>query len=323
MHSIVAKKPGGVDVLQKIEFELPDLKPNDVLIKNHSIGVNFIDIYFREGLYPWPHEQNLVLGSEGAGEIEAVGKKVENFKVGDRVAYAQANNAYSTHRVIDENLVVPIPDSISYDIAASAILKGLTVKYLVLDSFKLEPHHKVLFHAAAGGVGLIAGQWINSIGCNLIGTAGSDYKCSIATSNGYAKMINYKDQKFLSEIHALTNNEGVDVVYDSVGQDTMSDSFKCLKKHGTVVSFGQSSGIYKSLQMSDLMTGSLHLTRPTLFHFYVNRKWLDQASSMLFEMIDTKKIEFKNITEYKLEEVAQAHIDIESRKTTGSVILKT
>ena len=323
MHSIVAKKPGGVDVLQKIEFELPDLKPNDVLIKNHSIGVNFIDIYFREGLYPWPHEQNLVLGSEGAGEIEAVGKKVENFKVGDRVAYAQANNAYSTHRVIDENLVVPIPDSISYDIAASAILKGLTVKYLVLDSFKLEPHHKVLFHAAAGGVGLIAGQWINSIGCNLIGTAGSDYKCSIATSNGYAKMINYKDQKFLSEIHALTNNEGVDVVYDSVGQDTMSDSFKCLKKHGTVVSFGQSSGIYKSLQMSDLMTGSLHLTRPTLFHFYADRKWLDQASSMLFEMIDTKKIEFKNITEYKLEEVAQAHIDIESRKTTGSVILKT
>ena len=323
MHSIVAKKPGGVNVLQKIEFELPDLKPNDVLIKNRSIGVNFIDIYFREGLYPWPHKQNLVLGSEGAGEIEAVGKKVENFKVGDRVAYAQANNAYSTHRVIDENLAVPIPDSISYDIAASAILKGLTVKYLVLDSFKLEPHHKVLFHAAAGGVGLIAGQWINSIGCHLIGTAGSDYKCSIATSNGYAKMINYKDQKFLSEVHALTNNEGVDVVYDSVGQDTMSDSFKCLKKHGTVVSFGQSSGIYKSLQMSDLMTGSLHLTRPTLFHFYVNRKWLDQASSMLFEMIDTKKIEFKNITEYKLEEVAQAHTDIESRKTTGSVILKT
>ena len=323
MHSIVAKKPGGVNVLQKVDFELPDLKPNDVLIKNHSIGVNFIDIYFREGLYPWPHEQNLVLGSEGAGVIESVGQNVENFKVGDRVAYAQANNAYSTHRVIDENLVVSIPDSISYDIAASAILKGLTVKYLVLDSFKLEPHHKVLFHAAAGGVGLIAGQWINSIGCQLIGTAGSDYKCSIATSNGYAKMINYKDQKFLSEVYALTDNEGVDVVYDSVGQDTMSDSFKCLKKHGTVVSFGQSSGMYKSLQMSDLMTGSFHLTRPTLFHFYARREWLLQSSTMLFEMIDTKKIEFKNIIEYSLEEVAQAHIDIESRKTTGSVILKT
>ena len=323
MHSIVAKKPGGVNVLQKIDFELPDLKPNDVLIKNHSIGVNFIDIYFREGLYPWPHEQNLVLGSEGAGEIEAVGQNVENFKVGDRVAYAQANNAYSTHRVIDENLVVSIPDSISYDIAASAILKGLTVKYLVLDSFKLESHHKVLFHAAAGGVGLIAGQWINSIGCQLIGTAGSDYKCSIATSNGYAKMINYKDQKFLSEVHALTDNEGVDVVYDSVGQDTMSDSFKCLKKHGTVVSFGQSSGIYKSLQMSDLMTGSLHLTRPTLFHFYSDREWLKHSSDLLFNMIAGKKISFNNITEYSLNEVAIAHTDIENRKTTGSVILKT
>ena len=323
MHSIVAKKPGGVNVLQKIDFELPDLKPNDVLIKNHSIGVNFIDIYFREGLYPWPHEQNLVLGSEGAGEIEAVGQNVENFKVGDRVAYAQANNAYSTHRVIDENLVVSIPDSISYDIAASAILKGLTVKYLVLDSFKLESHHKVLFHAAAGGVGLIAGQWINTIGCKLIGTAGSDYKCSIATSNGYSKMINYKDQKFLSEVQALTNNEGVDVVYDSVGQDTMSDSFKCLKKHGTVVSFGQSSGMYKSLQMSDLMTGSFHLTRPTLFHFYANREWLVDASALLFEMIAQQKIKLNEITEYALEEVGQAHLDIENRKTTGSVILKT
>ena len=323
MHSIVAKKPGGVNVLQKLDFELPDLKPNEVLIKNHYIGVNFIDIYFREGLYPWPYEQNLVLGSEGAGEIESVGQNVENFKVGDRVAYAQANKAYSTHRVIDENLVVSIPDSISYDIAASAILKGLTVKYLVLDSFKLEPHHKVLFHAAAGGVGLIAGQWINSIGCQLIGTAGSDHKCSIATSNGYAKMINYKDQKFLTEVQALTNNEGVDVVYDSVGQETMSDSFKCLKKHGTVVSFGQSSGMYKSLQMSDLMTGSLHLTRPTLFHFYANRDWLLESSATLFEMIDQKKIKIQNLTEYPLEEVAQAHIDIENRKTTGSVILKT
>ena len=323
MHSIVAKKPGGVNVLQKVDFELPDLKPNDVLIKNHSIGVNFIDIYFREGLYPWPQEQNLVLGSEGAGEIEAVGQNVENFKVGDRVAYAQANNAYSTHRIINENLVVSIPDSISYDIAASAILKGLTVKYLVFDSFKLEPHHKVLFHAAAGGVGLIAGQWINSIGCYLVGTAGSDHKCSIANDHGYKSMINYTSQNFLNEVQLLTNNEGVDVVYDSVGQDTMFNSFKCLKKHGTVVSFGQSSGMYKSLQMSDLMTGSLHLTRPTLFHFYANRDWLLESSATLFEMIDQKKIKIQNLTVYPLEEVAQAHIDIENRKTTGSVILKT
>ena len=323
MHSIVAKKPGGVDVLEKINFDVPDLKPNEILIRNHYIGVNFIDIYFREGLYPWPQEENLILGSEAAGEVESVGKNVENFQVGDRVAYAQANNAYSTHRIIDENLVVPIPDTISYEIAASSILKGLTVKYLVLDSFKLKPHHKVLFHAAAGGVGLIAGQWISDIGCDLIGTAGSDDKCTIARSHGYSNMINYSNQSFLNEVQAMTNNKGVDVVYDSVGQDTMFDSFKCLKKHGTVVSFGQSSGMYKSLQMSDLMTGSLHLTRPTLFHFYADRNWLLQSSALLFEMIELKKIKFQNVTEYPLEEVAQAHTDIESRKTTGSVILKT
>ena len=192
-----------------------------------------------------------------------------------------------------------------------------------MDSFKLEPHHKVLFHAAAGGVGLIAGQWINSIGCYLVGTAGSDHKCSIANDHGYKSMINYTSQNFLNEVQLLTNNEGVDVVYDSVGQDTMFNSFKCLKKHGTVVSFGQSSGMYKSLQMSDLMTGSLHLTRPTLFHFYANRDWLLESSATLFEMIDQKKIKIQNLTEYPLEEVAQAHIDIENRKTTGSVILKT
>ena len=323
MHSIIAKKPGGVDVLQKIDFEFPALKPNEVLIKNHSIGVNFIDIYFREGLYPWPQEQNLVLGSEAAGEIEAIGQNVKHFQVGNRVAYAQANNAYSTHRIIDEKLVVPIPDNISYDIAASAVLKGLTVKYLVLDSFKLEAHHKVLFHAAAGGVGLIAGQWIKNIGCDLIGTAGSDDKCSIASNHGYKRMINYTTQNFLNEVQTITHNLGVDVVYDSVGQDTMFDSFKCLKKHGTVVSFGQSSGLYKDLQMSDLMTGSLHLTRPTLFHFYADRDWLLQSSALLFEMINLNIIKFKNITKYSLEDVAQAHTDIENRKTTGSVILKT
>ena len=322
MHSIIAKKPGGVNVLQKKELKLAALKANEVLIKNYSIGVNFIDIYFREGLYPWPQEQNLVLGSEAAGEIEAIGQNVKHFKVGDRVAYAQPNNAYSTHRIIAEDLVVPIPDSISYDIAASAILKGLTVKYLVSDSFKLETNHKVLFHAAAGGVGLIAGQWINEIGCHLIGTAGSDHKCNVAKSYGYTDMINYTKQNFLNEVKNITNNEGVDVVYDSVGQDTMFDSFKCLRKHGTVVSFGQSSGIYKNLQMSDLMTASLHLTRPTLFHFYANREWLLQASTLLFKMIDLKKIKFQNIKEYPLEDVAQAHKDIESRQTTGSVILK-
>ncbi len=323
MHSIVATKPGDTTVLQKKELYFDDLKPNEILIKNHSIGVNFIDIYFRAGLYPWPQEKNLVLGSEAAGEVEAVGENVKNFKIGDRVAYAQANNAYATHRVINENLVVSIPSDISFDQAAASILKGLTVKYLLHDSFKLKSQHKVLFHAAAGGVGLIAGQWIKEIGSHLIGTAGTDTKCEIAKNHGYDDVINYTSQNFLDEIQKITNNECVDVVYDSVGQDTMSDSFKSLKKHGTVVSFGQSSGMYKNLQMSDLMTGSLHLTRPTLFHFYADREWLLQSSALLFQMIADKKIIFNNITEYTLDDVDIAHTDIENRKTTGSVILKT
>ena len=323
MYSIIASKPGNTSVLEKKDFQISTLKPNEVLIKNHTIGVNFIDIYFREGLYPWPQEKDLVLGSEAAGEIEAVGSEVKQFQVGDRVAYAQPNNAYATHRIINESLIVSIPENVSFDQAAAAILKGLTVKYLVTDSFKLQAHHKVLFHAAAGGVGLIAGQWISEIGCQLIGTAGSDEKCSKARVYGYNEMINYTNQNFLQEVQGLTQREGVDVVYDSVGKDTMSDSFKCLKKHGTVVSFGQSSGMYKNLQMTDLMSGSLHLTRPTLFHFYANREWLVDASAMLFEMIAQQKIKLNEITEYALEEVGQAHLDIENRKTTGSVILKT
>ena len=322
MYSIIASQPGNISVLKKKDLQFNDLKSNQVLIKNHSIGVNFIDIYFREGLYPWPQEKDLVLGSEAAGVIESIGSDVKNFQVGDRVAYAQPNNAYASHRIIDENLIVSIPDSISFDQAAAAILKGLTVKYLVTDSFKLKQHHKVLFHAAAGGVGLIAGQWIQDIGCYLIGTAGSDDKCSIAKEHGYKEMINYSNQNFLIEAQKYTKSEGVDVVYDSVGQDTMSNSFKALKKHGTVVSFGQSSGIYKDLQMTDLMTGSLHLTRPTLFHFYTNRDWLISSSALLFEKISQQIIQFSKISQYPLEEVGKAHSDIENRKTTGSVILK-
>ena len=322
MYSIVATKPGDISVLQKKEFELLEILPNQVLIKNHSIGVNFIDIYFRKGLYPWPQENNLVLGSEGAGIIEAVGDEVVNLRVGDRVAYAQANNAYSTHRILDANLVVRIPDAISFDQAAAAMLKGLTVRYLLKDSFEVKSHHTVLFHAAAGGVGLIAGQWIRVLGAKAIGTAGSDTKCSLAKQNGYEETINYSNEDFLERAQEITNQSGVDVVYDSVGKDTMFNSFKALKRHGTVVSFGQSSGAYTDLKMTDLAFGSFHLTRPTLFHFYANRNWLENASAELFELISNEKIKLNQVTKYPLENVAQVHTDIENRKTTGSVILE-
>ena len=322
MYSIVATKPGDISVLQKKEFKLLEILPNQVLIKNHSIGVNFIDIYFRKGLYPWPQENNLVLGSEGAGIIEAVGSDVVNLRVGDRVAYAQANNAYATHRILDANLVVRIPDAISFDQAAAAMLKGLTVRYLLKDSFEVKSHHTVLFHAAAGGVGLIAGQWMKVLGAKTIGTAGSDDKCNLAKDHGYWETINYSNEDFLERTQVITNQSGVDVVYDSVGKDTMSNSFKALKRHGTVVSFGQSSGAYTDLQMTDLAFGSFHLTRPTLFHFYANRNWLENASAELFELISNEKVKLDQVTKYPLENVAQVHTDIENRKTTGSVILE-
>ena len=322
MYSIVATQPGDISVLQKKEFEISEILPNQVLIKNHSIGVNFIDIYFRKGLYPWPQENNLVLGSEGAGIIEAVGSEVVNLRVGDRVAYAQANNAYATHRILEANLVVRIPDTISFDQAAAAMLKGLTVRYLIKDSFEVKDHHTVLFHAAAGGVGLIAGQWMQVLGAKTIGTAGSDEKCKLAKDHGYGETINYSNEDFLKRTQEISNQSGVDVVYDSVGKDTMFNSFKALKRHGTVVSFGQSSGAYTNLQMTDLAFGSYHLTRPILFHFYANRNWLENASAELFELISNKKVKLNQITKYHLENVAQAHTDIENRKTTGSVILE-
>lgn len=322
MYSIVATQPGDISVLQKKDFEISEILPNQVLIKNHSIGVNFIDIYFRKGLYPWPQENNLVLGSEGAGIIEAVGSEVVNLRVGDRVAYAQANNAYSTHRILDGNLVVRIPDAISFDQAAAAMLKGLTVRYLLKDSFEVKSHHTVLFHAAAGGVGLIAGQWMQVFGAKTIGTAGSDEKCKLAKDHGYGETINYSNEDFLQRVQEITNQSGVDVVYDSVGKDTMFNSFKALKRHGTVVSFGQSSGAYTDLQMTDLAFGSFHLTRPTLFHFYANRNWLENASAELFELISSEKVKLDQVTKYPLENVAQAHTDIENRKTTGSIILE-
>jgi len=322
MYSIVATQPGDISVLQKKDFEISEILPNQVLIKNHSIGVNFIDIYFRKGLYPWPQENNLVLGSEGAGIIEAVGSDVVNLRVGDRVAYAQANNAYATHRILDSNLVVRVPDAISFDQAAAAMLKGLTVRYLLKDSFEVNGHHTVLFHAAAGGVGLIAGQWMQVLGAKTIGTAGSDEKCKLAKDHGYGETINYSNEDFLKRVQEITNQLGVDVVYDSVGKDTMFNSFKALKRHGTVVSFGQSSGAYTDLQMTDLAFGSFHLTRPTLFHFYANRNWLENASAELFELISSEKVKLDQVTKYPLENVAQAHTDIENRKTTGSVILE-
>lgn len=321
-YIIKALNPGKSSVLIKENFTPVSPKENEVLIKNESIGINFIDIYIRKGIYPWPVEKDLVLGCEGAGIVESIGENVKKFKEGDRVAYVKTNGAYSTHRTIEESLVVHLPEYISFDLAAAIMLKGLTVKYLFNDSFQIKGHENVLFHASAGGVGIIAGQWLNSLGINAIGTAGSKEKCMIAMINGYSNVINYKEHDFQPLAMELTGGEGFDVVYDSVGQDTMARSFGCLKKHGTVISFGQSSGVYKDLKMGDIQAGSFFLSRPTLFHFLPITGWLDKACEILFSKIRKKEITIECKHSYSLQDVGKAHDDIENRKTTGSVILK-
>ena len=206
-YAMAAAKPGGSEVIRKIA--LGDIAPGagEVLIRHEAIGINFLDIYIRNGLYPWPVETDHVLGSEGAGIIEAIGDGVTGFSIGDRVGYTLANGAYATHRVIDAGYVVKLPDNVSSELAASIMLKGLTVAYLIHDSFKVEAGHTVLFHAAAGGVGLIAGQWLNALGATVIGTAGGADKCALAKANGYHHVIDYKSADFEAEVMKLTDGK--------------------------------------------------------------------------------------------------------------------
>jgi len=320
-YNIVATKPGGPEVLVKKEFEVPEVNSGEVLIRQTAIGVNFLDVYFRTGLYPWPVDESLVLGSEAAGVIEEISPDVKGFSVGDRVVYTLPNNAYTTHRVVDAKHIILIPDGVSDKTAAAAILKGLTTYYLLHDSFKLTKNHSVLFHAAAGGVGLIAGQWMRAMGINAIGTAGSDEKCELALKHGYAEMINYNTEDFVERVMELRDGEGVNVVYDSVGKDTYPGSLNCLKKFGTMVNFGQSSGPATEFKLADLAVGSYSVSRPILYHFTEERSWLEKASRSLFELILKGDMSILINQTFRLEEAADAHRMLEARKTTGCTIL--
>ena len=319
--AIVANKPGGPDMLTKMEISPPSPAAGEVLIRHDAIGVNYLDIYIREGAYPWPVEENLILGSEGAGVIEAVGEGVTGFAVGDRVGYALPNGAYATHRVIAASMVVRLPDNIASDVAAALMLKGLTVAYLVTRSYAVGRGTKVLFHAAAGGVGLLAGQWLKSLGATVIGTAGGPDKCALAMANGCDHVIDYKSQDFEAEVMALTDGKGVDVVYDSVGNDTMAKSIKCAKRHGTIINFGQSSGPYADFKIKDLAIGSLYLSRPTLFHFATEREWLEAASAEMFARIANGTLSVAINQRFALEDAADAHRALAGRATTGCTVL--
>ena len=319
--AIAAQKPGGPEVLHAMDLPLPEPGPGEALVRHRAIGVNFIDIYFRSGLYPWPVERDLVLGSEAAGVIEALGEGVEDLEVGQRVAYTIPNGAYTEARVLEARHLVPLPDAISDEVAAASMLKGLTARYLLHDSYPAQKGATVLFHAAAGGVGLIAGQWLAAMGVNAIGTAGGPEKCALAREHGYAHVIDYKAEDFVARVREITEGAGVAASYDSVGRDTYPGSLEVLKTFGHFVSFGQSSGPVTDFSLADLARGSFTATRPVLFHFTNDRQWLLKAAGELFDLIESGSIRININQRFPLAKAAEAHRALEARKTTGSTIL--
>ncbi|MFN9478926.1 MAG: quinone oxidoreductase family protein [Betaproteobacteria bacterium] len=312
---------GGPEVLHMEEVEVPDPGPGEVRIRNHAVGLNFIDIYFRTGLYqsPLPHG----LGFEGAGVVEAVGAGVDVLKEGDRVAYGQGPlGAYAQVRTMPAAMVVRLPKKIDFEQGAAVMLKGLTVQYLFRQTYRLQGHETILFHAAAGGVGLIACQWARALGVKLIGTVSSPEKAAAAKAAGAWATIDYSRENFVERVRELTNGEKVPVVYDGVGKDTWEGSLDCLQARGLMVSFGNASGAVTGVNIGILATkGSLFLTRPTLATHVVPRARLEASREELFDLMARGKIKVDIEQRYALADAAQAHIDLASRKTTGSTVL--
>ncbi|MEI4471374.1 quinone oxidoreductase family protein [Frigidibacter sp. MR17.24] len=321
IYAMRAEEPGGPEVLRRVAIDRPVPGPGELLIRHTAIGLNFIDVYFRTGTYPWPPGPGLVTGSEGAGVVEAIGPGVTGIEPGQRIAYTVPNGAYATHRILPAAMAVPLPDDIPDRIAAAVMLKGLTAHYLIHHSYPAQPGETVLVHAAAGGVGLIAGQWLALRGVRAIGTAGGPEKCALAAAHGYAETIDYKATDFAAEVTRLTGGTGVAAVYDSIGADTVLRSLDCLATFGTLVMFGQSSGAPDQFRISHLARGSLRLTRPTLFHHAARRDWLLEASAEMFALIRSGGLKIRIDRDLPLAEVAQAHRLLESRQTTGSSVL--
>ena len=315
---------GGPEQMRLVDVEVGDPGPGQVRIRHAACGLNFIDVYQRTGLYPLPLP--LTLGMEGAGTIEAVGEGVTHLKVGDRAAYA-ANppGAYSEVRVMPAMNVVKLPDDIAFDTAAAMMLKGLTVQYLLkktLPQGGLQAGDAILFHAAAGGVGLIACQWARALGLRLIGTAGSDEKCALAKAHGAAEVINYSREDFVARVKEITGGKGVKVVYDSIGKDTFDRSLDCLSPFGLMASFGNASGPVSPFNLGVLgPKGSLYVTRATLFTHLSSRESTQAMADDLFAVVRSGAVKIRIDQRFPLADAAQAHRDLEARKTTGSTVL--
>lgn len=315
---------GGPEQLKIVEVQVGDPGPGEIRIRHKAVGLNFIDTYQRSGLYQLP--MPLQLGMEASGIVEAVGEGVTHLKVGDRAAYAsQPPGSYCEVRVMPARCVCKLPDDIAFETGAAMMLKGLTVQYLLRRTQPqggLQAGDFVLFHAAAGGVGLIACQWARAMGLQLIGTAGSDEKCALAKANGAAYAINYAKEDFVARVKEITGGKGVPVVYDSVGKDTFLKSLDCLRPFGLAANFGNASGKVEPLDIGLLAAkGSLYVSRPTLFTHIATRESTQAMADDLFAMVSSGKVKIQIDQTYPLEQVQQAHRDLEARKTTGCTVL--
>jgi NADPH2:quinone reductase len=320
MKAIQVLKPGGPEVLTLADLPVPQPKPNEALIKIAASGVNFIDVYFREGRYPAPLP--FVDGQEGAGVVTQAGSEVKSLKPGDRVAWTGVLGSYAEYAVVPADRLIRVPDGVDDRHAAAVMLQGMTAHYLTHSTYPLKKGETALIHAAAGGMGLLLVQMAKNIGVRVIGTAGSEEKASLAREAGADEVILYNQQDFEAETKRLTDGKGVDVVYDGVGQSTFEKDFNVLRPRGYLVLFGGASGAVPPFDPMKLtQKGSLFLTRPSLAHYIATREELEWRANDVLNMISSGKLKLRISRTYKLEEAAQAHRDLEGRKTTGKLLL--
>ena len=321
MRAVEIKKNGGPEVLELQEITLSKPIKDEVLIEHVAIGLNYIDTYHRSGLYPLILPARL--GMEASGIIKEIGPEVKNFSVGDKVAYtAVPLGAYSTHRIYKTNNLVKVPDNVDLTLAATLMTKGLTTYYLLHKTYPVSPGESILFHAAAGGVGQIFCQWAKSLNVKVIGTVGSEEKIELAKKNGCDEVINYSKDDFSKKVLELTDGKGLPVVYDGVGKSTFEKSLKCLKTRGTMVSFGNASGSLEPIDVTKMLQPKgLFFVRPSMGQYLHTSEELSEASKVLFEKISSGKVKIDIFKKYKLEDIRQAHIDLENRKIIGPAVI--
>lgn len=320
-YAMAVTTPGGPENFVRIEITPPAPGPGEALVRHTAVGLNFLDVYHRSGLYPWSAPRDLIPGSEAAGVVEAVGPGVREVRPGDRVAYTHPLGAYVTARTLPADRLVKLPDGVSDEQAASLMLKGLTAHYLIRSAFPVEPGMSVLVQAAAGGVGLILGQWLAAEGVRAIGTAGGPEKVALALAHGYAHAIDYRAGEFAPRVRELTGGEGVHAVYDSVGRDTWRGSLASLRTRGAFVCFGQSSGMIEGFSLADLAKGSFTACRPVLFHYIAEPQELRRRADDLLDLVAAGVIRAEIRQRRPLSEAAEAHRDLEARRTTGATVL--